>query len=449
MADFRITKGKNLKIKGHADKDIKELPFPREVAVQPQDFRNTRVRVVVKEGDKVKAGTVLFYDKAREDVVFLSPVSGTVKAVNRGAKRALLEVVVATDDAKEQESFASFSSEEISKLSIEDVKKALLKGGMWPALRQRPFSNIADQTIQPKSIFVKAINTDPLAIDVDYVMQGQEETFQAGIDALKVLSKGDVHVCTEPDAESKALTDVKNATTHTFAGPHPAGNVSVHIYKVDKIEKGDFVWYVDAQEVARIGELLLTGSFPAKKIYAVTGEGASSRYYAKTIVGTPLSDFMPAAELEGKRCLSGSALSGHEVGAKGFVGFYDSQITILPEGGHRKFLGWLIPGFDTYTLTNTYASAFAPKAEYSLDTDTNGGERAIVLNHLYDKYLPLDIPVYFLLKAVLANDIDSAEKMGILEVDEEDFALCTFVCPSKVEIGRIIRNGLDAIQKEG
>ncbi len=449
MAEFQIKKGKDLKIKGQAAKEVVELPFPSTIALQPQDFRGIKPRLAVKVGDSVKVGSKLFIDKTNEDIAFLSPASGTVEAITRGAKRALMEIVIKTDGNQDAEAFATFRAEEIARLAKSDVIKALLSGGLWPAVRQRPFSCIADTSAEPKSIFVRAVNTDPLAMDVDVVLEGLEKEFQAGLDALKTLTQGEVFLCTAPDAKSKVLTEAQNVITHRFSGPHPAGNVSTHIYNIDKIEKGDTVWYVEAQDVVRIGQLLLTGTHPVEKYVAVTGEGVEKRYYAKTIIGASIKDLTAGSDLMGQRCISGSVLSGKSVGADGYVCFYDSQVTIIPEGGDRRLLGWLVPGFDLYTLSNTYASAFVPRAEYSLDADTNGGERAIVCNHLYDKYVPLDIPVYFLLKAVIANDIESAEAMGILEVDEEDFALCTFACPSKTEVGAIIRQGLDVIQKEG
>jgi Na+-transporting NADH:ubiquinone oxidoreductase subunit A len=236
---------------------------------------------------------------------------------------------------------------------------------------------------------------------------------------------------------------------HQFAGPHPAGNVSTHIHFIDPINKGQIIWYVEAQHVLNIAQLFTQGAYPNERIVAVTGEGAGNRVYAKTIVGAPVSSVLQGSSPEGMRILSGGVLTGTNVGATGFLCFYDAQITVIPEGGKREFLGWLAPGLNKFTLTNTFLSAFLPERDYSIDTDEHGGHRAIVMNHIYDSLVPLDIYTFFLLKAVLSEDLDEAERLGILECDEEDFALCTFICPSKTDVGGIVRKGLEMIRREG
>ena len=256
-------------------------------------------------------------------------------------------------------------------------------------------------------------------------------------------------MCISSGAKSKALTQTKGVQTHQFSGPHPAGNVSTHIHHIDPIHKGDMVWYVEAQDVVRIASLLLNGAYPTERVVAVTGEGAVRRVYMKTCVGAPLATLLHSADLSQMRCLSGSVLTGRDVGADGHLCFYDSQITVIPRGGQRKLLGWMLPGFNKYTFSKTYASAFLPEKEMSLDTDENGSHRAMVLNHIYDSLVPLDIMTYFLLKAVIAGEIEEAENLGILECDEEDFALCSFACPSKTDVGGIIGEGLALIEREG
>jgi Na+-transporting NADH:ubiquinone oxidoreductase subunit A len=293
------------------------------------------------------------------------------------------------------------------------------------------------------------MNTGPLAADVDFILQGKEEQFQAGLDALRRLTKGKVYLCVKHGAQSKALTRARGVETHYFAGPHPAGNVSTHIHYLDPIHKGDHVWYAEAQDVARIGSLFLEGVYPAERVVAVTGEGAGRKFYAKTIVGAPVSLLLQGSGLKGMRCISGNVLAGKDVGKNGFLSFYDSQVTVIPEGGKRTFLGWLSPGSDKYTFSKTFVSSFLPEKAVSLTTDKQGSDRAIVLNHIYDPLVSLDIMPYFLLKAVIGGDIEEAEKLGILECDEEDFALCSFACPSKTDVGGIIREGLELIEKEG
>jgi len=361
----------------------------------------------------------------------------------------LLEIVIETDGLQESEDFQTFGEQELNSITREKAIKALLEGGLWPSLRQRPFSKIANPSDKPKSIFVHAMNTEPLALDVDIALENKEREFQAGLNVIKSLTDGEVHLCTAADTKSKVLTEAKNVQIHSFSGPHPTGNVSTHIQHVDPINKGDLIWYLEAHDVARIGLLFLNGHYPVERIIAITGEGAKNKTYAKTIEGAPFSLLLQGSSLEGMCCISGSVLTGRNVGPNGFVHFYDSQITVIPQGGKRELLGWLVPGFNKYTFSHTYASAFFPKKEYSLSTDTHGGDRAIVLNHIYDSLISLDIMTYFLLKAVISGEVEEAEKLGILECDAEDFALCDFACPSKMDISGIIRKGLEVIEKEG
>jgi len=448
MGKFQTKKGRNIKLKGEARKEIVSISLPKKVAIQPPDFKGLKPRLAAKLDDIVKVGTPILTDKIVDGLKIVSPVSGKVVAVNRGAKRVLLEVVIESDGKQEAEVFQKYTENDIAKISKEDATKLLLDGGLWAVIRQRPFSQIANPAHTPKSIFVHAMNTEPLALDVDTVINGQEKNFQIGLDILTKLTKGSVHVCASSEAKSKALTASKNVQSHTFSGPHPAGNVGTHIHYIDPINKGDVVWFVEAQDVLRIASLFLNGTYPVERMIAITGEGAKNRVYARTVVGAPLSSLLQGSDLGTMRCISGSVLTGRNVGANGFVGFYDSQITIIPEGGQRRLLGWLVPGFNSYTFSHTYASAFLPEREASLDTDENGGHRAMILNHLYDSYTTLDVATYFLLKAIIAGDIDESERLGILECDDEDFALATFACPSKTDVGAIIREGLDAIQRE-
>ena len=450
MATFQIKQGRDIKLKGAAPKEIVTLSLPRQVAVVPSDFKGIKASLCVKVNDAVKVGTPLFEDKHCPEIRIVSPVSGRVAAIDRGEKRFLEDIVVESDGRDEAVAFRKFSASEISGLSKEDVEKTLLQSGLWPVLRQRPFSKVAHPHEPPKSIFVHAMNTEPLAPDVDFILQGKEEQFQAGLNVLRRLTKGKVYLCAKHGSRSKALTQARDVETHYFAGPHPAGNVSTHIHYLDPIHKGDHVWYVEAQDVARAGSLFLEGVYPAERVVAVTGEGAGRKFYAKTIVGAPVSLLLKGSGLEGMRCVSGSVLAGREVGKDGYLSFYDSQLTVIPAGGKRTFLGWLSPGSDKYTFSRTFVSSFLPpRKEVSLTTDKHGSDRAIVLNHIYDPLVPLDIMVYFLLKAVISEDIEEAERLGILECDEEDFALCSFACPSKTDVGGIIREGLELIEREG
>jgi Na+-transporting NADH:ubiquinone oxidoreductase subunit A len=450
MGVFSIQKGRDIKLKGAADKKIVKVSLPQRVVVQPADFRGIRPRLTVKVDDAVKVGTVLFTDKDIPDVKVTSPVSGKVAAVNRGQKRVLLSIVIETDGKQTAETFQKFSEAQIKNISKADAVGFLLKSGLWPVVRQRPFTKIANPHQKPKAVFVHAMNTEPLAPDVDFILNGLEKEFQAGLEILKRLTDGAVRLCVKQGARSKALTQAAGIQTHYFSGPHPAGNVSTHIHYVDQIRKGDLVWYVEAQDVWRIGAFFLSGLYTGERVVAVTGEGAAGhQVYAKTVIGVPIAALLGGRRPQGARCISGSILNGRDAGTDGFLSFYDSQVTIIPEGGKREFLGWLSLGSNKYTFSKTFVSAFLPEKEVSLDCDEHGGHRAIVLNNVYDPLVPLDIMTYFLLKAVISGNIEESEALGILECDEEDFALCTFACPSKTDVGGIIRRGLDLIEKEG
>ena len=451
MAVFEISKGRDLKIKGMAQARIVERALPPKVALVPANFRNVKFSLAAKEGDQVKVGSLLLVDKAHPQIKFVSPASGTLAAINRGAKRVLLSLVIETDGRQEAVFFKKFVREETERASREQILEHLLAGGCFPLIRQRPFSKIANPQDVPKSIFVHAMNSEPLALDIDFILADKEQEFQTGLDILRKLTTGKVHLCFSPRAKSRALTQAQGVDKHQFAGPHPAGNVSTHIHCVDPIKKGDVVWYIEAQDVVRIAKLFINGSYSPEQIVAVTGEGVdpAQRTYARTVQGAPLKSLMEGHPKEGLRYISGSVLTGTTVGRDGYLGIYDSQISVIPEGGKRYFLGWLTPGFSAYSFSKRFASSFLPEQEASLTTDKQGSDRAIVLNHIYDDYVPLDIMTFFLMRALMAGEIEEAEKLGILECDEEDFALCSFACPSKTNVGLIIRNGLDLIEKEG
>jgi Na+-transporting NADH:ubiquinone oxidoreductase subunit A len=449
MEFITVKKGKNIPLIGKADKRIEDLPLPDRVAMKPPDFRGLQVRVLVKAGDAVRVGTPILEDKKNTDIKIVSPVSGKIADVHRGEKRALLEVVIATDGLQNQADLPSLPREDVMSLNREDIIRRLLAGGVWPCIRQRPFSRVADPNDTPKSIFIHAMSTDPLSLDIDFVLRERDAEFQAGVNIIKKLTPGDVFLCCKSHAGSRALTETKGVRIYGFSGPHPTGNVSTHIHYLDPLKKGDIVWYIRAEDVLRVASLFLCNMFSPERFVALAGEGATKRVYKKSTIGAPVTHLLEGDIKEGMRYISGSVLSGTKVGAKGYLSFYDSQITVIPEGGRRRFLGWLMPGFDRYTFSKAFASAFCDRPEVSLDADEHGGHRAIVLNDIYDDYVPLDIMTYFLIKAVVAEDIEEAERLGILECDEEDFALCTFACPSKTDVGGIIRKGLDLIEKEG
>lgn len=450
IINHKITKGKKISLAGSPVEDLVELDFPKQIGIQPEDFQGLKLKLLVHVGDGVKVGSPMLQDRRNPKITIVSPASGFVTAINRGEKRALQEVVIELDKKQESMKFRSFSKSEIVGLKPESIIKNLMDGGLWPFIRQRPFSHIANPDDHPKSIFVRAMSTDPLAIDMDYILQDRKDLFQCGLDILRKLTKGDTHLCIGPSAKSQVFLNAQDVKIHQFFGLHPTGNVSTHIHYIDPIKKGDIVWYINALDVLKIADFFKNGYYIPEQYVALSGEGISNQTYVKTINGASLKHLIKGREKDGSyRYISGSILSGKDVGKSGFLRFYDSQISVIPKGGKRKLLAWLMPGKNRFTFSKTFVSSFLPERELPIDTDVNGGLRAIVCNNVYDDYNTLDILTFFLVRAVLAGEIEEAEQLGILESDEEDFALCTVACPSKVEIGKIIREGLDLIEREG
>ena len=452
MKMIHIQKGRDIPLLGVAELKNVSLPLPQTVAVQPPDFYGLRLKPVVRPGDSVKVGSPLLEHKDDPRIKIVSPASGAVAAVNRGEKRALLSVTVRCDGKQSALSFPASSAAGIKNLARDKLVDSMLAAGLWPCLRQRPFAKIASPDTQPKSIFVQAHMTDPLSPNVDFILEGKEARFQQGLDILKRLTTGKVFVCCPPSPRSRAIREAKGVEVVGFSGPHPAGNISTFIHHLDPVLKGDLVWYLGAQDVLTLADFVLEGRFNPQRTVAVTGEGAPSRLYCQTVMGAPVRHLITGTPSDSARYLSGSVLSGRDVGPDGFVGFYDQQVTVIPRGGKREFLGWIHPGWNKYSFSRTFLSSLQRRGAsdpVSLDTDLHGGLRAIVLNHMYDDYVALDILPYFLIRAVVSGDIEEAERLGILECVEEDFALCSFACPSKFDVGGIIRQGLKQIEQEG
>ncbi len=450
MAHFSIKKGRNLKILGGAKPDIKDLGTPSSIAVYPLEFKGIKPRVIVKEGDQVEQGQAIIEDKNDTGVVVVAPLGGKIQAINRGEKRSLINVVISVD-AKASRVSHQVPDENADCAQWIEVLKA---SGLWTIIRQRPFSKILDSQVKPKSIFVKAVNTEPLALDLDVVLDGQDEVFQAGLRVLQKLTTGAIHLCYSNEAKSTTLLKAEGVEHHTFSGPHPSGNVSVFVKNIDPINKGEVIGFVDAQDVIRLGRFAQEGTFSSDKVFAVVGEGVddSKRTYVKSTVGVALVELLQdAKKSEVHVYLSGSVLTGYPVGYEGYARFYHSQIHVLPNEPQRKLLRFFRAGVDEYTFSKTYVGAFLGKQnqESSLDSSINGSDRAIIINDIYDKYIPLDIYTYFLLKAIFAGEWDEAENLGLLECDPEDFALASFACPSKTDIVGIISHGLEVIEREG
>ncbi len=447
MSDIiKIKKGLTINLVGEAEKTVTEIN-PKCCAIKPTDFVGVFPKLLIQEGDPVKAGTPLFFDKYRERIRFTSPISGTVKELRRGEKRILLEIVIESDG---KDSAVDFGKADPNKLTRDEIIEKLLESGTWPMIRQRPYSIIAEPSAKPKAIFISAFDTAPLAPDYDLVVHSNGEAFQAGVDALARLTDGKVHLNINSDlAASKVFTNCKGVQINKFSGKHPAGNVGTQIAFIDPINKGDIVWYLRPQEVLHIGRLFLNGQVDATQLVALTGSEVKRPHYFKTKIGSSI-DEMVKANLSGdhNRYISGNVLTGQSIDKHGFLGFYDSHITIIPEGDHFEFFGWALPGLKKFSFSHSYFSWLKPSAKYRLDTNFNGGERAYVMTGQFERVFGWDILPLQLIKAILIDDIDAMEKLGIYEVDEEDFALCEFIDTSKTEIQEIVRRGLDLMRKE-
>lgn len=442
---IKIKRGLDIRLQGKAETVFGHSESPDFFAIKPTDFHGLTPKLTVREGDEVKAGTVLFYDKYRTDVKFVSPVSGTIHAINRGERRKVLEVVVKNDKTDRHE---TFSAADPNALSRDEVVAKMLQGGVWPFIRQRPYDVVANPTDVPKAGFISAFDSAPLAPDSDFVTNGQEKYLQAGVDAMKKLC-GEVHIGLNAEAASKAFTALKGAQLHRFEGPHPAGNVGIQIHHVMPINKGDLIWVAQPQDLIIIGKLFIDGVYDASRIVAVTGSEINKPAYVRTKQGACI-DVLLKNNVQGNnlRYISGNVLTGTQIPADGFLGFYHNQITVLPEGNHYEFMGWAAPGFGKYSVSRTFFSWLCGKTQYRLDTNMHGGERAIVVSGEYDRVLPMDILPEFLFKAIMAEDIDKMEQLGIYEIVEEDIALCEFVCTSKIDLQEIVRNGLSLMMKE-
>ena len=443
----KLKRGLDIRISGHAEKKLVTDVQSNLYGVKPVDFPGLIPKLDVRPGDQVMAGTPVFHDKNRPEVLFPSPVSGKVMAVVRGDRRKLLEIVI----EKEGDEYIQFEKSDPAKLSREKVKEALLNSGLWPSIRQRPYHIIANPADVPKSIFISGFDTAPLAPDYNFIIDNSPSSFfRKGIVALKKLTDGKINLVLNGKGEpSETLKNTADVEIHRFSGPHPAGNTGVHIHHIDPINKGEIIWIVNLQDVLLIGRLFEEGIYKPEKIIALTGSEATNRQYYKILSGASIAPLVKNNVKEGNlRYISGNVLTGSKIEPEGFVGYYDSQVTVIPEGDYYEFFGWAMPGADKFSFSKTYLSSLVPQKNYRLDTNLHGGERAFVMTGIYEKVLPMDIYPMQLLKAILVNDIDGMENLGIYEVAEEDLALCEFICPSKTEIQSIVRQGLDIMVKE-
>lgn len=445
---IKLRKGLDINLKGKASRDvIVPVACADEYALVPSAFEGVTPKVVVREGDHVKAGDALFVNKACPEVKFASPVSGEVTAIERGERRKVLCVKVKAD--KEQ-TFTDFGKKDVGALDGAAVKQALLDAGLFGYINQLPYAVSTTPDTEPKAIFVSALRDMPLAADFEVELAGNEEAFQTGLTALSKIAKTYLGVGVEQ--HNQALEGAKNVELVVFDGPCPAGNVGVQVNNIDPVNKGEVVWTVDPSSVIFFGRLFLTGNVDLHKTVAVAGSEMKTPGYAKVLVGTPLSSFV-ANQLKASehvRLINGNPLTGKQTALSGYVGAHTSEVTAIPEGDdHDEILGWIMPRANDFSTSRSYLSwLFGKKKEYDLDARVKGGERHMIMSGEYDKVLPMDIYGEYLVKAIIAGDIDKQEQLGIYEVSPEDFAVAEFVDSSKLELQKIVREGLDILRKE-
>ncbi|MEL7589218.1 MAG: Na(+)-translocating NADH-quinone reductase subunit A [Prolixibacteraceae bacterium] len=444
---FKLKRGLDIRLKGAADAILKDAPVPATVALKPTDFFGLTPKLSVKADEQVKAGDALFFDKYHPEILITSPVSGTVKAINRGERRKILEVVIEPDGKNE---FRKFPVADPLILSGEEISRQLLNSGLWPFIRQRPYGILAKPEDKPRHIFISGFDSSPLAPDYEFIFKNDQHALQAGINALTRLTEGTVYLGLSPKQSNGIFSTLKNVTLNTFEGPHPAGNVGVHIHHIAPLFKGDIVWTVSPQAVVYIGRLFLEGRLNMAKIIALTGSEVKAPGYYKTILGAELTGLLSNTTKKEthERYISGNVLTGTKIEADGYLGFFDEAVTVIPEGDEYELLGWALPGKDKFSGSKAFLSALFPKKEYVLNANMHGGERAFVLTGQYEQFLPMDLLPVFLLKAILTNDIDRMEQLGIYEVIEEDLALCEYADTSKIRVQEILREGINLMMKE-
>lgn len=441
---IKISKGFDIKIVGAPTHDLESLPPSDIFVLKPSDFKDLTPKLLVAEGDTVLAGQKVFFDKDRPEIGFVSPVSGEVVEIVRVEKRRISEIKILADKKIEFKQF------DVSNQNTkEGIKEILLESGCWSYIRQRPFDVIPDITAAPKAIFVSLFDTAPLAPDYDLVLKNKKVELKKGLEVLATLSGGNLQIGVPNSNTLETIGNLSGASVNEFKGPHPAGNVGIHIHHISPILPGQSVWYLNPQDVCIIGNLFLTGKYDATRIIALGGSGVVDPQYYEVLTGQTLRSILEKKIKEdNQRIIQGNVLTGVKSSESDYLSFYTNQITVISEGNQPEFLGWILPGFNKLSLSRSYFSWLNKSKTYDLDTNTHGEERAFVVSGQYEKVLPMNIMPVILLKAILAQDIERMEQLGIYEVSEEDFALCEFVCTSKIEVQQIIRQGLELMQKE-
>ena len=448
---IKLKRGHDIVLEGGAIKVLGQTPQVATYALKPSDNFGIKPKVLVKEGTEVKSGTPLFYDKNNERAMFCAPVSGEVVEIVRGEKRKLLEIKILADKEVSYQDLGTKT--ELAALDRDSVVEALLKSGAWPMLRMRPFAKAARPSDTPKAIFISGFDSAPLAPDYNFIMEGKSQEFQDGLEVLKLLTEGKVHL-NLPAGENTCDTfsSAEGVEVTHFDGPHPSGTIGVQIHHIDPIQKGQVVWYINPQDVITIGKVFTQGIFDPKRTIAVTGAEFGVRKYYETRLGSGIESFVKGNHTpqgEKTRFISGSPLFGETIEANGFLGFWDCQLSAIHERDYPEFQGWIMPSYKRPTTSLAFPWSMEPDTKFVANTSTHGEERAFIVTNQYEKVLPMDIYPVFLLKAIMAKDIEQMEGLGIYEVTEEEMAICEFACTSKQPVTDWIRFGLDTIEKEG
>ena len=442
--DFHLRKGLDIRLKGKASEQKIQLKSNGRYALVPDDFEGVTPKILVREGDHVKAGEPLFENKQFPQVRFASPVSGKVVAVERGERRKVLSIKV---EADAQQEFVDFGKKDVAKLSGADIVNSLLEAGIFGYINQLPYAVSTNPETQPKAIFVSALRDKPLACDFEYEVKGQEQDFQTGLTALSKIAKTYLGV-----GENSVLADCKDVEVNAFAGPCPAGNVGVQVNHLDPVNKGEVVWTIgDPTVVLFIGRLFNTGKVNLTRTVALCGSEVLKPVHVDMLVGEELSTLLSNSfdASHHVRIINGNVLTGRQTSKDGFLGAHASEITVIPEGDDAdEMLGWIMPRFKQFSVSRSYFSWLCGKKEFDADARIKGGERHMIMSGEYDKVLPMDIYAEYLIKAIITGDIDRQEQLGIYEVAPEDFALAEFVDSSKLELQRIVREGLNILRKE-
>lgn len=448
---IRLKKGFDINLSGKASLRLSHTDQPETFTIKPTDFYGIYLpKVVVNEGDAVKAGSPLFYDKKNANMAFTSPVSGEVVEVKRGEKRKLLGVKILADRSVEYLPFTKYTVSDIQNLTRETVQQQLLESGTWVNLQQRPFGIVADPNESPKSIFISGFDSHPLAPDYNFLFKGQEQFFQTGIEILKKFTAGPIHLNVHTKKEIGAIfSQAQGVELNKFSGPHPSGCVGVQIHHIDPLGKSDVVWTINPYGVIQIGKLFLNGVYDASKIIAVAGSEIKDPQYYKTYVGASVKKFLQNnLKQEHVRVISGNVLTGTKIDKDGHIGFFDHLVSVIPEGDRYEFLGWITPSAEKLSLSRAWGlfSFLNYKKEYTLDSNMKGEPRAFVQTGVFENVTPMDLLPTHLIKAIIAEDYDDMEALGIYEVIEEDLALCEFVDVSKHNVQAILREGIELMQ---